>query len=72
MVGHEIDWAPLIVGQINEAVLNSSISIPILCLIHRLYIESGVEILHYFDSFIEFQQKLNASLIKVDKNSIVL
>lgn len=71
LVGYNIDWANLIVEQILEMAMKRSTCIPFPCLIYRLCIESGVEILHHLVSLIEVQETLDASQIKADDNSVV-
>lgn len=41
-------------------------------LIYRLYIKSGVEILHHIDSLIKVKQTLDVSLVKSDDNVVAL
>lgn len=58
--------------QIHKATMNRSTAILYLCLMYRLSLESGVEILHQLDQLIEAQHTLDHSLIKVEENLVSL
>lgn len=71
IASHDIDFAHCIVAEMHKCALKRSTSIPFSCLIDKLCIEVGAEILPNVTMIIEVQ-RMQDNLIKADENPVAI